>query len=225
MESIFGAAEYIRDGLVWDTWVNNVTRVLTEGNFKQTHCMMTINALCLTSIDQFLDFVIRLREKHPRALLMSFNILRFPSFQAIPVLPREYREGRAAHLETWLKLYGDKLEEFEREGLKRTIEYCREIEEGHSYTSSLISRQRDFKSFFTQYDERRGKKFNDAFPALADWYQSLPKTVVIKPVVLNTGDSSGMTAPFAKELEERAKEEGWVMNPQGANPGSQEYKS
>ena len=27
-----------------------------------------------------------------------------------------------------------------------------------------------------------------------------------------------------KELEERAKKEGWVLNPQGANPGSQEYK-
>ena len=27
-----------------------------------------------------------------------------------------------------------------------------------------------------------------------------------------------------KELEQRAKKEGWVMNPQGPNPGSQEYK-
>ena len=27
-----------------------------------------------------------------------------------------------------------------------------------------------------------------------------------------------------KELEKRAKDEGWVLDPQGANPGSQEYK-
>ena len=26
-----------------------------------------------------------------------------------------------------------------------------------------------------------------------------------------------------KELEQRAEEEGWVLDPQGPNPGSQEY--
>lgn len=32
---------------------------------------------------------------------------------------------------------------------------------------------RDFKSFFTQYDLRRGKNFVETFPRLAEWYNKL----------------------------------------------------
>lgn len=221
----FGAhAEYIRDGLVWDTWTRNAEAILSQGNFAQTHCMMTINSLCLMSITKFMDYVVELRKKYPRALLMSFNILRFPSFQAIPVLPKEVRADKAAEMQRWLEENGRFLEEFEREGLKRTIEYCLEVEEGHSYTSSLISRKRDFKSFFKQYDQRRNKNFATSFPELADWFKTIPDTIVIKPVTLISGDSSTMTAPFAQELEQRAKEEGWVLAPQNANPGSKDFK-
>jgi radical SAM protein with 4Fe4S-binding SPASM domain len=31
----------------------------------------------------------------------------------------------------------------------------------------------DFKQFYTQYDQRRGKCFDLAFPALTPWYDSL----------------------------------------------------
>jgi hypothetical protein len=172
---------------------------------------------------KFMDWVLELRAKHPRALLMSFNILRFPSFQAIPVLPKEVRHEKADELEVWLDRNGSKLEEFEREGLKRTIAYAREVEEGHSFTSSLISRQRDFKSFFKQYDARRKKSFTETFPELAAWYDAIPDTIVIKPVTLVSGDSSTMTQQFQDELKKKAEEEGWVLNPQNANPGSQEF--
>ena len=40
-------AEYIRDGLVWDTWLGNIHKFLQEGNVREFHMMMTINALCL----------------------------------------------------------------------------------------------------------------------------------------------------------------------------------
>jgi hypothetical protein len=33
--------------------------------------------------------------------------------------------------------------------------------------------QRDFKNFYQQYDQRRGKDFVKAFPALADWYSNI----------------------------------------------------
>lgn len=222
-ESFGKHAEYIRDGLEWDVWSDNVINILENGNFAQTHCMMTVNALCLMSMRKFMDWVLELRAKHPRALLMSFNILRFPSFQAIPVLPKEVRHQKADELEVWLDKNGSRLEEFEREGLKRTIAYAREVEEGHSFTSSLISRQRDFKSFFKQYDVRRKKSFAETFPELAAWYDAIPDTIVIKPVTLVSGDSSTMTQQFQDELKKKAEEEGWVLNPQNANPGSKEF--
>jgi hypothetical protein len=32
---------------------------------------------------------------------------------------------------------------------------------------------KDFKSFFTEYDRRRGKNLVQTFPRLADWYNSI----------------------------------------------------
>ena len=38
----------------------------------------------------------------------------------------------------------------------------------------LKKRQNDFKSFYTQYDERRNKNFRTTFdPIIVDWYDSL----------------------------------------------------
>lgn len=223
METVGVQAEYIRDGLSWETWKLNVEKILSQGNFKHLHCMMTINALCLMNLTKLLDYIVELRKTYPGAMLSSFNILRFPSFQAIPVLPKEIREQKADELQTWFDENGSSLFEFERDGLKRTIEYTREIEEGHSYTSSLVSRQRDFKSFYTQYDKRRRKDFISAFPELADWFNSLPETNLNATASMISGDSSGMTAPFQEELKKRAKEEGWVLKPSNVNPGAQDF--
>ena len=44
----------------------------------------------------------------------------------------------------------------------------------------------------------------------------------IKPVGLFDGDAT-KGALHKQELEKRAKDEGWVLNPQWANPGAQDF--
>lgn len=113
----------------------------------------------------------------------------------------------------------------EIDGITRLIKYTRVMETGHSNTSSEASRQRDFKTFYTQYDVRRNKLFAKAFEnskSLIKWFEGIPLTE-IKPVGLFDGDAT-KGALHKQELEKRAKDEGWVLKPQGANPGSQEYK-
>ena len=53
------------------------------------------------------------------------------------------------------------------------------------------------------------------------WFVSIPETQS-KPVGLFDGDATKGSL-HKQELEQRAKKEGWVIKPQGANPGSQEY--
>lgn len=231
-ESFGIQSEYIRDGLVWDTWLSNIHMMLTKGNVKMLHMMMTINSLCLFSITEFMDEMLKIKTQYGKHhASMSFNILRFPSFQSALVLPMEVREERATHLESWLVANWEtqapshngrgRLSQMEHDGIKRLISYLREVEEGHSHTSSLESRRRDFRSFFTQYDERRGKSFVEAFPMLADWYNDLPVTKLI-PIKLINGDSTA-NAPHVTELVERANAEGWIMEPSSVNPGAQGY--
>jgi len=226
-EAVGLQAEYIRYGLDWGVWLKNMYRVNEEGNMSSVNVMMTINALCLFSITEFMDEMLKLKAKHGHhAAVMSFNILRFPSFQSIVTLPTNIRLERAAHIEAWLEKNWNEGQngfmDYERDGLLRLIEYIKQVDTGHAHTSSLESRERDFKSFYMQYDQRRKKDFLAAFPMLTQWWENIPLTNLGKLQELVDGDDAKSNR-YVNDVLKQAKDEGWVLNPQWANPGSQEY--
>lgn len=226
-EAVGIQAEYIRDGLVWTDWLKNMERVMLEGNIKSVNVMLTINALCLFSLPEFMDEMIRLKKTYKNSSpFCSFNILRFPSFQSVLILPEEIRNERADALEQWLLKNWDNgkngLVEWEYENVNRLIEYLRTVDEGHRFTSSKESRLRDFKSFYAQYDKRRGKNLLKAFPVLCEWHDQIPKTELELKQGLVDGDDAKSNF-YVDEVIETAKKEGWILKPQWANPGSQEY--
>jgi organic radical activating enzyme len=175
-ESMGAQAEYIRDGLVWDKWNSNVNRVLRDGNLEGFHMMCTVNALCLDSLPEFLDQCMEWKDLCGKDFpTFSLNILRFPSFQSPLVLPDRLRNQYKNKLLGWLMHHrnNELLHEFERNQVHRLIDYLDVVETPHMGAAEQTVLQQDFKKFFTQYDERRGKNFTETFPALADWYNSL----------------------------------------------------
>jgi hypothetical protein len=167
-EAVGKQAEYIRDGLDWIDWMGKVTKVARSG-IRGLHVMCTVNALCLESLPQFLDTMIALKEQHGRDFPnFSLNILRFPSFQSPLVLPMDLRLRHADRLSEFLikhKGY-DYLHEHEINQTQRLIKYLVES----SDPSGLPGLQHDFKKFYQQYDQRRGKDFASTFPALKEFY-------------------------------------------------------
>ena len=175
-ESVGLQAEYIRDGLVWDDWANNVERLLDSGKFRTVHVMNTINALCLYSLDQFLECIMNWKREYGRdAVSFTLNILRFPSFQSPLVLPDELRTVFRNRLEVWLDAWWDSefLHEHEANHVQRLIDYLDIVKTPHSEAFDRPRLLNDFKQFYTQYDQRRGKCFDLAFPALKPWYDTL----------------------------------------------------
>jgi len=175
-ESVGLQAEYIRDGLVWDDWTNNVERLLDSRKFRTIHIMNTINALCLYSLDQFLECIMNWKREHGRdAVSFTLNILRFPSFQSPLVLPDELRTVFRQRLEVWLDAWWDSefLHEHEVNHVQRLIDYLDIVKTPHSEAFDRPRLLNDFKQFYTQYDQRRGKCFDLTFPALKPWYDSL----------------------------------------------------
>lgn len=226
-ESIGAQAEYIRDGLKWEKWLGNVHKMLEHGNVKSINCMMTINALSLFSLTEFMDEMLKIKRKYRTSSPnCSFNILRFPSFQSIVTLPKDIREERATHIEQWINKNYDGGANFfldwERDGMLRLVSYIRQVDTGHSYTSSLQTRERDWKSFYTQYDIRRNKNFVETFPMLKEWWDSIPETN-IKPLKEVIDGDDAKSNRYVDDVMETAKKEGWVLNPQWANPGAQDY--
>lgn len=221
-------AEYIRDGLVWDKWLKNVDRLLSEGNITSLNCMMTINSLCLFTLPEFMDEMLKLKIKYKsQSPVCSFNILRFPSFQSIVTLPMDVRLERADAIEDWINKNwnggSNGFIEWERDSMVRLVTYLRQVEEGHSHTSSKESRERDFKSFYMQYDIRRNKNFVETFPRLKEWFESIPDTKLDKLQLGMIDGDDAKSNPYVQQVLETAKKEGWILNPQHPNPGSQEY--
>ena len=175
-ESMSLQAEYIRDGLVFDDWANNVERLLDSGKFRGLHLMCTINSLCLDSLDQMLECVLQWKTEYGKdSINFSLNILRFPSFQSPLVLPDNTRITYQIKLQEWFDNNKDSelLHQFELNQLQRLIDYLDVVKTPHMGAAEQSVLQRDFKKFYTQYDERRGKNFTETFPSLADWYIKL----------------------------------------------------
>ena len=175
-ESMSLQAEYIRDGLVFDDWANNVERLLDSGQFRGLHVMATINALCLDSLDSFLEMVYNWKLEYGQdSINFSLNILRFPSFQSPLVLPDDLRTQYKERLQQWHDehIEGTFLHEYELNQLKRLIDYLDIVKTPHAGAAEQSVLQRDFKAFYTQYDVRRGKNFTETFPALVEWYDTL----------------------------------------------------
>ena len=91
-------------------------------------------------------------------------------------LPDDIKRELHTKLQTWFdrnknnNLYG----EGEQAQIQRLLDYIEVVNKGHVHTTNdKESLYHDFKSFFTQYDRRRGKDFCATFPRLADWYNGI----------------------------------------------------
>jgi organic radical activating enzyme len=180
-ESWDAQSEYIRDGLEWQLWIDNINKILQVHRHKLRglHIMCTINALCLESLTEFLDLLVALKTVHGKNIInFTLNILRFPSFQSALVFPDDIRNRHKERLRAWLNYQqerplGQYLQEHEVNHIIRLIDYLDVVKTPHSDTFDMPKLHNDFKKFYTQYDERRNKNFTTTFPELADWYNTL----------------------------------------------------
>ena len=174
-EAFGSQAEYIRDGLVWDKWVENCHKVCRDGNLEGFHMMCTISSLCLDSLPKFLDHVLAFKHEYGQDFpTFTLNILRFPSFQSPLVLPRPILQTYRNNLQYWLVLNESKLHEMEKNHVERLLDYLNVVDKPHSDTFEPEALKNDFYHFYKQYDTRRNKNFTETFPNLKLWYEALP---------------------------------------------------
>jgi organic radical activating enzyme len=171
-ESIGESCNYIRDGMDYDLWWNNLCKVHDAG--ISTHCMMTVNALCLQTLpDLIINILDERKTRGKEFAVFSLNILRFPSFQSCLVLPQHLRNICAFKLDKLFYKRQNEMHEFEKGQVTRLIEYLRTVEKPHNEAFEMPRLHNDFKQFYTQYDIRRNKNFAKTFPELESWYESL----------------------------------------------------
>jgi organic radical activating enzyme len=205
-ESYGRHAEYIRDGLVYDQWRSNLVAILERAKLRSLTIMMTINSLCLFSITDFLDDMIELKKKYgANKPNVDLNILRWPAFMSPLALPDEVKVELHAKLTKWFneKMTPNLFSVGEFAQVQRLLDYIQVVEKGHTTTEDNKSvLHHDFKSFYVQYDSRRGKNFKETFPELAEWYNGIKVDQSMPVVNLNDGRITHFetgTYPFPTE--------------------------
>lgn len=176
-EATYEQSNYIRDGMDYTTWYTHLVNLPGTVKPAGIHNMCTINALCLESLPEFLDDVVKNKKAWKRVYDVDFNftlnILRFPSFQSPLVLPDNLRTQFKNNLQKWLDKNIEDLEPMEVAHTSRLIDYLDIVKTPHSEAFDLPKLRSDFKNFYKQYDERRNKNFTKTFPIIGEWYNGL----------------------------------------------------
>jgi len=176
MESMGPHAEYIRDGLNYGQWTYNMERIMRGKKLRALHVMCTVNALCLESLPEFLTYLMLWKQDFGADFPnFTLNILRFPSFQSPLVLPDKIRMHHRDRLRSWLDRWGYNinLHPYEKNHVLRLIDYLDVVKTPHSDSFDQPQLHNDFRQFYQQYDQRRGKNFGLTFQGLKGWYDSL----------------------------------------------------
>jgi hypothetical protein len=85
------------------------------------------------------------------------------------------RDRYRSQLEAWLlhNRTDPCLHEHEINHVQRLIDYLDVVKTPHSEAFEMPKLLNDFRQFYIQYDQRRGKDFALAFPKLKEWYNML----------------------------------------------------
>lgn len=168
-------AEYIRDGMDWDLWTTNMHRLAKEGKLRGLHIMATPSVLSIMEITNFLDWCLYYKQLYGRdSLSFTLNILRFPSFQSVTVLPEGMRWHAARCIEDWISSTKDDplLHSMEIEHAARLANYLRTVKQAHESASSADKLKADLHKFLSQYDKRRDKDLGSSCPEIAEWLRN-----------------------------------------------------
>ena len=174
-EAVWGQAEYIRDGMNFKQWRNNMTRLIEQGSLDGLHVMCTINALSLDSLPELINMMVAWKQQYGQDYPnFTLNILRFPSFQSPVVLPLHIKQRAINKLKLQTEIYKQQLHDMELNQMNRLIHYLETVESPHAGADTVEKLQHDFKHFYQQYDQRRNKNFRNTFSEeMVEWYGQL----------------------------------------------------
>jgi organic radical activating enzyme len=164
----YGAkADYIRNGLDYDKWIENCNRFLETTPTGNLAIMSTYNALSVTSYLEFLKDILLLKLKYyndNRNIIIDVPYLNHPEWMSVRILPKEYKPYILKQVQFMRDNHcaGRGFQSWEIERMDR-IRYLLQD------TQNKVL-QKDFVIFFDEHDRRRNTNFLATFPELTNFY-------------------------------------------------------
>jgi organic radical activating enzyme len=169
-ESYGKQAEYIRDGLVYEDWINNVRRILNEIQNSNVRVMTTYCAMSVISYKRFLEDVYALKAEFPnRVLLDTHTYLESPIYLAVDILTKDF----IPYFEEQVEFIAEKLQinlatTHELFRARRQLQYFKYKLDNPRKDIAVL--RKDFAIFVDEHDKRRDTNFLETFPEMKDFY-------------------------------------------------------
>jgi len=182
--SVYGwgkQAEYIRNGLVFNKFWDNMNKVLTKCPRVNLTIMSTFNALSVPSYKKLIKGVYDLKQEYAStdrywtsAVFLDSSYLRYPTHQTVQVLPKEWSKEifETAQYTDFLGIpkfdhkhvgYSD----IETQKIKRIYDWMLSANDDEK----LLHQRYNFGKFFKAHDERRGTDFVKTYPELEEFWK------------------------------------------------------
>jgi hypothetical protein len=181
-------AEYIRNGLEFNRFWDNVNKILEKCPRVILTFMATYNALSVFKYDKLISEVHKLKSMYGNddrywnsATFLDTSYLRYPQHQTIKILPHQYSENilNQAKLVSYYSTpsfdtrdigYSD----VEIQKVRRLYDWMLSPQNPDDQMKHRYS----FYKFFNEHDKRRGTDFCKTFPELEEFY-NFCKTITI----------------------------------------------
>lgn len=173
-------AEYIRHGLVFNKFWDNVNKILSKCSRTIITFMSTYNALSVPSYSKLITEVYKLKEDYcsddrywNSATFLDTSYLRYPQHQTVKILPINFSQNilNQSKLAVYYATpsydsrqigYAD----VEVQKIKRIYDWMISDQD-----DNLLNYHRyNFYKFFNEHDKRRGTNFSETYPELVDFY-------------------------------------------------------
>jgi hypothetical protein len=174
-------AEYIRNGLVFNKFWDNVNKVMTKCPRVNLTFMSTYNALSVPNYDKLIEGIYDLKKEYGSAdrywnsaVFLDTSYLRYPFHQTVQVLDQSWAESifKQAQLADFLEVPFFKhnyigFSDIEIQKIKRTYDWMISTKD-----DEILQKKRfNFGNFIEAHDKRRGTSFVDTFPELEEFYR------------------------------------------------------
>jgi len=173
-------SEYIRFGMDYDLWLENIHKTYQAIPSMQFTIMSTYNVLSSTTYTQFLQDVLAIKQKYGtptyNPMLLDIPYLRYPEHQSVFIMDEEQLNMLKEQVtfmyknlenKDWPDTINRGFFVNEAEKLKRIytmVEHS--IKNPTEYTEQ---NRKDFAIFVLEHDKRRGTNFAETFPELSDF--------------------------------------------------------
>ena len=174
-------AEYIRNGLEFNKFWDNVNKVLTKCPRVNLTFMVTYNALSVPNYHQLIEGVYDLKKNYGSsdrywnsAVFLDTSYLRYPTHQTVQILEQKWAQNifEQAQLADFLAvpLFENKYigySDIEIQKIKRTYDWMKSAKEDND----LKLKRFNFGNFIEAHDKRRGTNFVKVFPEFEEFYR------------------------------------------------------